>query len=96
MKIRVHVTIDHINAGLRADCKKCPVALALGEILDIEDFAVGDYDVYLENCRLRVFLPFAVGKFIQDFDSHKLVKPFSFTLEVPDGIRLKGVSNATT
>lgn len=75
----IHVTQEHINCGLKNDCCRCPVALAIapfgprlfvqGECLTYDRFNVDG-----------IKLPKIAVQFIEDFDKQCPVEPFSFNL----------------
>jgi len=83
----INVTAEHIENGVRENCERCPVALA------IMDAFPGASGIYVES---RVFsisrdgyrrdeikLPREASEFIWDFDASKTVQPFSFELDYP-------------
>lgn len=84
--ITISVTRSHIRKGERVDCRKCPIALAIGEHYKAP--------FQVESC--RVTFPLEEGRwhyaslsasafdFICAFDDHCKVKPFEFVLEVPE------------
>jgi len=81
--MRVHVTLDHINAGKRTDPEACPIALALCEATGSQGWEVGDdlahrhdYDD-LDRCD-HWHLPEVATRFVRDFDAGRPVRPFSF------------------
>jgi len=63
----------------------CPIAEAANELL---------YLTLVGGAMIKIFdeagdkkekeLPLKAQKFVRDFDNHEPVKPFSFTLRVPD------------
>lgn len=90
MKVTLRVTAKHIEDGVRASCQDCPVALALGDLLDKR------YGAHVASDRLRIMsdrllwsalAPDAVRDFIHRFDypgdervSHE---PFECDLDIP-------------
>ena len=82
--MKIQVNAMHIVDG-RIDCHACPIALALMEVIDNEEYfvsvdwtgiAVGDY---AEGNYILTEEPSApVAQFIKDFDAGKPVEPFEF------------------
>jgi hypothetical protein len=78
----IHVTAEHIRHGLREDPCNCPVALAVTEALGTQA-EVGVTVLELpDRGRKKALLPPGVWTFIKDFDSAKVVRPFSFELDL--------------
>lgn len=88
----IHVTKRHIDQGERADCRKCPVALAISEAMG-EPWEAGA-DCYWRAGMLSIYLdprptfplPEEAQEFILAFDAQNrddsLIKPFWFELEI--------------
>jgi len=79
------VTQEHIDRGQRADCDRCPIALAVLDALGNPEgssfIQVSLWNVFAG--RDTVFrLPGAAREFISDFDNRRNVRPFRFTLSV--------------
>jgi len=73
----VDVTAEHIRDGISADCKQCPIALALRDA-GFTNVDVGNAYTLASGL---VFNHHAnVGIFIESFDEHVLVEPG--TLEI--------------
>ncbi len=85
-RIKVNVTAQDISRGKRADCERCPIAIALRRIC-VGDFWVGD-EIFCADIRIKT--PPKPLKFIAQFDAYRVVKPFTFTLNVPDEWVRKG------
>lgn len=87
--MRVKVTQEHINRGLRRDCNKCPIALAIINRKNISYVRVEETIVYVARLskvnkinRSLYLLPSEAIKFIKTFDSgSEVVKPFSFEMK---------------
>ena len=78
----VSVTAEHITAGKREDCERCPIALAFAEIFPgavyVDDFAcmiTAD-----DGTEVEFDLPDEALEFIGAFDDGLPVAPFSFTV----------------
>lgn len=89
MKKRIRVTAKDIGEGERFDAGKCPVAKAIMRTLKGDSVAVDGHgmvfcDEHGNEIGNEIRFPEAVERFVKDFDCHKIVKPFSFTLEIPD------------
>jgi hypothetical protein len=83
--LHVDVLQHHINAGVRHDCRLCPIAMALSRATG-DAWIVGGHD-FVWKARLyspMVRLPAEVVAFIRRFDAGEECRPFSFTVEVPD------------
>jgi hypothetical protein len=87
--VKISVTQEHIDAGERQDCGRCPVALAFA----VAGFNVSVCPVYVEfytgpltrpDFLCRRNLPHEAGLFIYRFDKEgpSAVAPFEF--EMPD------------
>lgn len=86
MKYQVQVTQKHIEKGARNNSGKCPIALALRSI-GATRVGVGG-----ALCRFRiegakhelVRLPKKARDFVENFDDGNPVRPFRFTINVPE------------
>ena len=86
----VEVTAEDIAKGKREDCESCPIACALlraagtpRAFIDGNEMAAGDWDGVFPLVEQRVPVPPDAAGFIADFDDGRLVKPFTFTVELP-------------
>jgi hypothetical protein len=85
--ITVSVEQGHIEAGLRQDCRRCPIAIALNEQHPMPSvWRVGhswarwrDADPFKSS-----LLPIKAVEFIMCFDSARPVEPFTFEMEVAE------------
>jgi hypothetical protein len=88
---RIFVTKKDIQSGFEKSEAECPVVLALvrGFKLSIDQNAlVRDEGLYVES--LGWFkLPPSVRIFMKAFDKNKLVKPFSFTLDLEKAVHAR-------
>ncbi len=86
--MQICVTQKHIDDGCRAECKHCPIALAINEKLkkryrvnigritfSIEPSHTLTHSSYKFSHRTR--------KFINDFDNYRPVQPFNFNAAIP-------------
>ena len=78
MKYKIEITQEDIDRGMRGRSDFCPVALALRR--KWPEAEMGCFACDLGN-RL-VLVPELVSKFVEDFDSGKPVKPFTFEIEL--------------
>lgn len=78
--MRITVTQDMINRGVRNNARKCPVALALKEAGLTRVVVCGGVDFGPVPYRQSILLNRRVLCFIGRFDHGKPVKPFSFTI----------------
>ncbi len=81
----IEVKQEHINVGLKSNCKLCPLALAIKEKTGLET-AVGVTIAEIEHAGkyTRYDLPRQAINFIRDFDCSREVYPFFFTLKEQD------------
>jgi hypothetical protein len=86
MRVHVSVTADDIDNGIRRDCWKCPVALALWRATGVKwkvnnyiAFPLGDWD-------RQVHFPSKVIKFIAEFDAHTFPRPMEFDIEFDSSV----------
>ncbi len=105
MEVTVQVTQEHIQQGRRNKCKRCPIALAINELLmsglisvvsdgtvaviDIAWVLIPNEESWYETLA-REDTPPSAAKFIHDFDRGFEVRPFSFQLRLPDIFVSKG------
>lgn len=85
MKIKVEVTQEDINNGVRQDSEKCPIACALKRLVknpEVEDAIEFD----LNEIRYIAYLTHEAATFINHFDERGLiaVAPFSFEIEAEE------------
>ena len=81
VKLRVEVTEEDIDLGVRRNPEWCPVALALircpgvryAQVFGSRAFATLD-----DDRELALSLPDKANDFIVDFDSERRVRPFMF------------------
>ncbi len=82
----IHVTQAHIDAGIRSECRLCPIALALQAAIsrDVQvmsgSFLVFGGGGYVASLHA---LPEEVSVFIINFDEGSPVQPFSFEVNIP-------------
>lgn len=87
MKIKLHVTQDHINNGKQKSCKNCPIASALVEQTEIPITKVSVSNLYIalwsNKTRYRCDLPEDIAGWISCYDKGgpDWVKPFKATFE---------------
>lgn len=86
--VTISVTQKHIEEGIQQICNRCPIALAIRDLLPLhwpndESVSVWGGAADLYPSKTRLLLPDAAIQFIEDFDIGEIVQPFSFELEVP-------------
>ena len=77
----IKVTQEHIDNGVKFNCSKCPIALAMTE--KFPNCAVGLFGYWVDATDLTMdykLLPVNANKFIEMFDSGKKVEPFEFEI----------------
>jgi hypothetical protein len=83
----VSVTAEHIARGVREDCEKCPVALAIFDAFpDLTYISVGPENILMQfgpEAEIRLGVPSEVLTFIWDYDDDGQVDPFTFTVDYP-------------
>lgn len=79
MDIRVKVTQDDIKNGKRCLSRKCPLALAVARATG-KSAIVRVTTLTVDNFAHRFNMSKKLIRFINDFDSDRPVKPFSFIL----------------
>lgn len=86
--VKIDITWGDINQGRKKNCERCPVALAILRALKIEKHVfVGGTNVTIPSLGFNSFaFPEEVTRFIENFDSWRHVEPFSFILEIPEGV----------
>lgn len=90
-EVKIEVTQNHIEAGARRSCDRCPIALALLDAGFPSPYVSSkwarlnhDYgQPEQQGKRQQVSLPEIAQQFVRFFDSpHHSVEPFSFTIKV--------------
>jgi hypothetical protein len=90
MKTKIEVTQEHIDRGIWLSCTKCPVALALKEVLKPGAVLQVDGSSIILDHMIWIDAPPLVRKWIRVYDSlrkkaeRKTIKPISFTIDIPD------------
>ena len=80
--MKIVVTQNDIEQGIRLKACACPVALAIKRRTSRECEVAGRYMVFRYDLNTEYDLPESVGKFVTAFDMGKPVKPFSFELSL--------------
>ena len=85
MKYTINVTQEDIKLGVPTDECKCPIALACRRAIGMP-VRVDAYAITVSG--VTCCLPNEVDSFIQAFDTvgRRAVEPFSFEIELPEGI----------
>lgn len=78
--MKIEVTQDDINRGIRSSYCECPIALALQRKLSISDIEVGDTSICVNKIKYRH--TDETLDFISEFDEGEYVEPFTFELEI--------------
>jgi hypothetical protein len=78
--VKIQVTQEHINAGVRGSATSDPIALALKDAGWEKPYV----NVFgLQNGQIKRYpLPAGMWEFMYNFDNEKPVKPFEFEVEV--------------
>ena len=80
-RVKITVTREDIRRGKSCRSRECPIALASRRALPTVDIVVNCRTLDMANC---VRITESAHRFLQDFDLGKPVKPFSFTVLVPE------------
>lgn len=89
MKRRIRVTQTHIDNGKPIMSRKCPAALALRD-QGFPEAVVGSFgwwpneSIYEYDDEVYRKFSRRTERWIHAFDRNEPVKPFSFTIDVPD------------
>lgn len=89
MKTTINVTRKHINDGIRGDCNRCAVALA---VLDLPGVCVAEVDGDIirahpeRGAMVAAGTPDEVVEFIERFDCDGIVDPFTFEVEFEERV----------
>lgn len=84
----VQITQEHINAGKKANCTSCPIALALrdGHIPSEYSVHVRVGVVHVISTAYNTFRTLLLGdvakRFVERFDLGLLVEPFRFEMDI--------------
>jgi hypothetical protein len=82
--LKIHVTQEDIDNGIRDDALKCPIARAIKRVVS-SFLSVSGYDINFDDGFnfLRIPPPEKVTDFIIAFDAGDPVEPFDFELNLP-------------
>jgi hypothetical protein len=84
--VHVQVTADDIDNGIRRDCWKCPVALALWRATGVKWKVWNATAIPLGQPDQQIVLPPAIWEFIHKFDEWKYPKPMEFDIEFDSSV----------
>lgn len=87
--MKIHVTQEDIDLGVRQDCNQCPICLALrkhfkdvnGVWVDGTRIIVSYSEGKKESVEMVAVPPRSVSRFVGRVDQGKKVKPFNFILK---------------
>ncbi len=89
--MKVFITQEHIDKGVKSNCTECPTALAILEQCEVDTIEVGSLWVEVRrNCALCPYeldMPSSLKRFIEKFDDGKLVTPIEFEIDLPKRVR---------
>lgn len=77
----IEVTQEDIDAGIKKNCTKCPIALAVQRAFKNSSLEIGGLSVY-QDCHKVCEMPYEARVFVQCFDDGKPVNPFTFELHI--------------
>jgi len=78
----ISVTKKHIRRGIAGDARRCPVGLAIGEMVSDPCLCVRRSCTWVNG--LTIFNPRSVRRFITRFDYGRWVRPFRFRLSLKE------------
>ncbi len=80
--MKIQVTQEDINQGVRQECEKCPIALAVIRAIGPQaaTMRISVDDAWVDIGEESWCLPRSAARFVSDFDSGKAVTPFEFEL----------------
>lgn len=79
--MRINVTQEHIDRGVRGDCAACPIALATTEVIHERVGVVGLHIIDNDGIPIKE-TTVKMRQFMDNFDDGKPVQPFSFNLKL--------------
>lgn len=85
--IEIQITENHIKRGFMDNCRACPTAQAINEVLIPYAYAVvrrSRIFINTEKEILEFSCPIKVLQFIDSFDSGQPVEPMKFDLDIPE------------
>ncbi len=88
-RIKVDVSKHDVRLGRRMSFTGCPVARSLSRSLNQRVWVSG-LEILCDRGPAYIPTPERVKRFIERFDAQNPVKPFTFTLNVPDEWVRKG------
>lgn len=85
--MKIKVTQQHIDNGIRAVSTRCPIALAVTDsglikkpnIVSVGPTYIHELDEQGFKCRVAI-VTLKIGDWMDKFDAGKLVKPFEFSM----------------
>lgn len=83
MRIKIEVTQEDINYGIKGICDSCPVARAIKRKVKDHGVSVGSNYIRVWGKEIQTLKK--VSEFIRKFDTAKTVKPFSFCINLKEG-----------
>jgi hypothetical protein len=90
MKITVSVTQEDIDKGCKGDYTACPIQRAVARQVDARVEVTESEITFEKNYHWDgVTTPIVARDFIRSYDGNEQVAPFSFELEIPEGVVLK-------
>lgn len=81
IKKKIKVTEKHITTGLRRTGDCCPIAKAFNDA-GYKNVVITQHSCIVKGYKIE--LPIDVKLFIMNFDRGRTVKPFSFTITLPE------------
>lgn len=81
--MKINVTAKDIRMGIRGNCLKCPIAIALKRAFKAKEVTVTTITFLVDRLKFRIHElddDSNIVSFIEDFDQGVPVKPFSFEL----------------
>lgn len=84
-KYAINVTQADIDAGVKQECFRCPIALAARRVFDHDVSVDDEYIIHYASTEVKAdfyALPDEARQFVQHFDHGDPVTPFSFEVSL--------------
>ena len=80
--MKIYVTQNDIDTGIKRSYDSCPVALAVSRVVNRGKSFVGKRIIVPYVAGRHIDTPESVSKFVDDFDFDRPVSPFIFELKL--------------
>ncbi len=82
--MKIEVTQEDIDSGVRADCRRCPIALSVKRATGCKYVGVTNFNLFADYGwrEIHIPLPSDALDFVHNFDEGRPVKPAQFEMEL--------------